>query len=74
MDQGGSPEQLGIHIGSEETGPRIATILSILETCCRLELPIRDYLAPMLAGLADLPVKPVKRVPELMPTHWAARS
>jgi len=46
-------------------GPRIAAILSIVETCRRLKLPIRDYLTSILPGLAELPVK---RVAELTPT------
>jgi transposase len=60
-----------IHFGSQEAGPRIAAILSIIETCRRLRIPIRNYLASILPGLADLPVK---RVAELTPTAWAARS
>jgi transposase len=60
-----------IHFGSQEAGPRIAAILSIVETCRRLQIPIRDYLAAILPGLADLPVR---RVAELTPTAWAARS
>lgn len=60
-----------IHFGSQEAGPRIAAILSIVETCRRLQLPIRDYLAAILPGLADLPVS---WVAELIPTAWAARS
>ena len=60
-----------IHFGSQEAGPRIAAILSIVETRRRLQIPTRDYLASILLGLADLPVK---HVPELTPTAWAARS
>lgn len=60
-----------IHFGSQQAGPRIAAILSVVETCRRLKLPIRDYLASILPGLADLPVK---RVSELTPTAWVARS
>jgi transposase len=60
-----------IHFGSREAGPRIAAILSIVETCRRLQIPIRDYLASILPGLADLPVR---RAAELTPTAWAARS
>jgi transposase len=45
-----------IHFGSQEIGPRIAAILSIVETCRRLKIPIRDYLASILPGLAELPV------------------
>ena len=60
-----------IHFGSQEAGPRIAAILSIVETCRRLKIPLRDYLASILPGLADLPVR---RVAELTPTAWAART
>jgi transposase len=58
-----------IHIGSKEAGPRVANILSIVETCRRLVLPVRDYLASVLPGLADFPVR---RVAELTPQAWAA--
>jgi Transposase IS66 family len=34
-----------IHFGSQQAGPRIAAILSIVETCRRLQISIRDYLA-----------------------------
>jgi transposase len=53
-----------------ETGPRIAAILSIVETCRHLQIPIRDYLAAILAGLDDVRVR---RVAELTPTAWVAR-
>jgi transposase len=59
-----------IHLGSEEAGPRVAAIISIVETCRRLSLPIRDYLASVLPGLADFPFN---RVAELTPNAWAAR-
>jgi hypothetical protein len=59
-----------IHIGSEEAGARVANILSIVETCRRLVLPVRDYLASVLPGLANFPVQ---RVAELTPQAWAAR-
>src|ERR1700726_4561157 len=32
-----------IHIGSKEAGPRVAAIISVVETC-RLKIPVRDYL------------------------------
>ena len=60
-----------IHFGSQEAGPRIAAILSIAATCRRLKIPIRNYLASILPGLAELPLS---RVAELTPTVWAARS
>jgi transposase len=58
-----------IHIGSKEAGPRVANILSGVETCRRLVLPVREYLAAVLPGLADLPVQ---RVGKLTPAAWAA--
>jgi transposase len=34
-----------IHIGSKQAGPRVAAILSVVESCRRLKIPVRDYLA-----------------------------
>jgi transposase len=58
-----------IHIGSSQAGPKIAAILSIVESCRRLELSVRDYLTAVLPGLADLPIQ---RLPELTPAAWVA--
>ena len=58
-----------IHIGSQQAGPKVAAILSIVESCRRLKLPLRDYLASVLPGLADLPVPQVRR---LTPAAWSA--
>ena len=59
-----------IHLGSKEAGPRVANILSVIETGRRLGLPVREYLAAVRPGLADFPVQ---RVAELTPRAWAAR-
>ncbi len=59
-----------IHLGSKEAGPRVAAIISIVETCRRLGLPVRDYLGSVLPGLADFPIK---RVADLTPSAWTAR-
>ena len=32
-----------IHIGSSPAGPKIAAILSVVESCRRLRLPVRDW-------------------------------
>ena len=53
-----------IHIGSAQAGPKIAAILSVVESCRRLKFPVRDYLAAVLPGLADCPIR---RLPELTP-------
>jgi hypothetical protein len=60
-----------IHVGSEQAGPKVAAILSVLESCRRLNLPVREYLASVLPGLAKLPVQ---RVGQYTPAAWAARS
>jgi transposase len=59
-----------IHIGSQQAGPKVAAILSIVETCRRLKIPIRDYLADVLPGLADISIQ---RLEELTPAAWAAQ-
>ena len=60
-----------VHLGSKEAGPRVAAIISIVETCRRLGLRVRDYLASVLPGLADFPIN---RVAELTPRSWASRN
>jgi hypothetical protein len=60
-----------IHIGSEQAGPRVAAILSVVETCRRLKIPVRDYLGSVLPGLGDFPAG---RIAELTPTAWANRN
>src|SRR6202162_4258489 len=42
-----------LHVGSKEAGPKIAAIFSIVETCRRLGVLIRRYLADILPGMAD---------------------
>jgi transposase len=58
-----------IHVGSEQAGPKVAAILSVIESCRRLKLPVREYLASVLPGLANLSVQ---RVGEYTPATWAA--
>jgi len=58
-----------IHIGSPQAGPKVAAILSVVESCRRLKLPVRDYWAAVLPGFADLPIK---RLLSLTPSIWAS--
>jgi hypothetical protein len=60
-----------IHVGSKEAGPRVAAIISVVQTCRRLKIPVRDYLASVLPGLGDFPIS---RIAELTPTAWATRN
>ena len=46
-----------LHIGSAQAGPKIAAILSVVESCRRLQVPARDYFSTILPGLADLPIR-----------------
>jgi transposase len=59
-----------IHIGSAQAGPKIAAILSVVESCRRLKLPVRDYLAEVLPGLAG---RPIQCLPGLTPAAWVAQ-
>ena len=59
-----------IHIGSVEAGPRVAAILSVVETCKRLGIPVRQYLADVLPGLAD---RKASEVAGLTPMAWKLR-
>jgi len=58
-----------LHIGSEEAGPKVAAIASIVETCRRLDINLRAYLKDVLPRLGQWPSN---RVAELTPTAWKA--
>jgi transposase len=58
-----------IHVGSENAGPKVAAILSVVESCRRMKIPVREYLADILPGLAN---RPVQQVLQLTPAAWAA--
>ena len=57
-----------IHVGSAQAGPKIAAILSIVESCRRLKLSVRDYLSTTLPGLAGVVTS---RLSSLTPASWA---
>ena len=58
-----------IHIGSAQAGPKVAAILSVVESCRRMKIPVREYLAAVLPGLNDVSIQ---RLNELTPKGWAA--
>ena len=60
-----------MHIGSEQAGPRVAAIVSVIETCRRLKISIREYLCSILPGFANFPNN---RVGALTPSAWRARN
>jgi len=59
-----------LHLGSKEAGPKIAALFSIVESCRKLGVPIRQYLADTLPGLAD---RSIQSLAELTPTIYAAK-
>jgi len=59
-----------IHVGSPQAGPKVAAILSVVESCRRMDIPVRDYLVAVLPGLANTSIQ---RIAELTPAAWAVR-
>lgn len=59
-----------IHVGSPQAGPKVAAILSVVESCRRLQIPIRDYLADVLPGLAHWSIQHLQ---DRTPAAWACR-
>jgi len=58
-------------VGSPKAGPKVAAILSIVESCRRLKISTRDYLAGVLPGLAGTSIQ---RLPDLTPAAWAVQN
>jgi hypothetical protein len=58
-----------LHVGSAKAGPKVAAILSIVESCRRLGLPLKDYLLAVLPGLDR---RKLADVPGLTPSRWSA--
>jgi transposase len=59
-----------LHIGSPQAGPRVAAIISVVESCRRLKVSSRDYFSAILPGFADLPIL---CLPDFTPAVWVAR-
>jgi transposase len=45
-----------LHVGSPAAGPKIAAIASIVETCRRLDIHLREYLLDILPKLGEWPI------------------
>jgi transposase len=58
-----------LHVGSVKAGPKVAAILSIVESCRRLELGVKAYLSHVLPGLDR---RTLSQVSELTPARWSA--
>ena len=59
-----------LHVGSKEAGPKIAAIFRVVESCRKLGVPIRQYLATVLPGLAD---RSIHELAGITPTAFAAQ-
>jgi len=58
-----------LHVGSVKSGPKVAAILSIIESCRRLGLPAKDYLMAVLPGLGR---RKMSEVAQITPVRWSA--
>jgi hypothetical protein len=63
-----------IHIGSAQAGPKIAAILSVVESCRRIKIPVRDYFAAVLPGLNNLSIRHMADLNSRSPTRVEATS
>jgi transposase len=58
-----------LHVGSAKAGPKVAAILSVVESCRRLGVPLKDYLLAVLPGLV---YRKLSEIAQLTPSRWAA--
>jgi len=58
-----------LHVGSAQSGPKVAAILSVVESCRRLGLSVKDYLQAVLPGMAR---RNVSDLAHLTPARWVA--
>ena len=58
-----------LHVGSAKSGPKVAAILSIVESCRRLGVPVKDYLLAVLPGMSR---RMLSEVAQLTPARWKA--
>ena len=57
-----------LHVGSAQSGPKVAAILSVVESCRRLRIPVREYLLAVLPGMGR---RKLSEVAALTPARWA---
>jgi transposase len=58
-----------LHVGSAKAGPKVAAILSVVESCRRLRVPVREYLLDVLPGLDG---RKLSEIAGLTPANWLA--
>jgi transposase len=58
-----------LHVGIAQSGPKVAATLSVVESCRRLGISVKDYLLDMLPGMTR---RNLSDVTHLTPARWAA--
>ena len=58
-----------LHVGSVKAGPKVAAILSVVESCRRIGAPVKEYLAGVLPGLDR---RMLNQFANLTPARWNA--
>jgi transposase len=56
-----------LHVGSAKSGPKVAAILSVVESCRRLGAPLKQYLLDVLPGMNQ---RKLSEVAVLTPARW----
>jgi transposase len=57
-----------LHVGSAQAGPKVAAIFSVVESCRRLGVPVKEYLQVALPGMSR---RTVSEAAQLTPAHWS---
>ena len=57
-----------LHVGSAQSGPKVAAILSVVESCRRLGVPVKDYLLDVLPGMSS---RMCSQIAQLTPARWS---
>jgi hypothetical protein len=58
-----------LHVGSANAGPKVAAIISIVESCRRLGVPVKEYLLNVLPGID---CRKLSEIAQLTPSRWSA--
>ena len=58
-----------LHVGSTTAGPKVAAILSIVESCRRLGVPVKNYLLAVLPGMGQ---RKHSEAAQFSPARWKA--
>jgi transposase len=60
-----------LHVGSVKSGPKVAAILSVIESCRPLDVPVKDYLLAVLPGMNQ---RKHSEAAHLTPARWTGSS